>query len=313
MNCQPTESSGMPGKGANPQEQVPCPKCGKKVQQQYLRKHERSQHQGVRQRRHACPYCTAEICKTYFTFQDWKNHLHATHGQCLEDDDPLDQEEYAAGFKLDQWERFHDIKGDETDRAYLRIATLRKHYGRYKGQVQGEPPGPPSSIRLLHIKGTTPDREVTPTESEWAGSEQEGSGQEEGEITQTEGDEPGSFTQMRSKDSDSGSDDATTGRDSWRSARDRETVVLSTPLGVGVNAGRTEEEALRSDRGWSRRRRIVGTGRRSPDPAAGRGSRRAAGPSTPPHRPPPLSVSPRRSPRLTKSAGLTEPAPYHQK
>ena len=34
----------------------------------------------------------------------------------------------------------------------------------------------------------------------------------------------------------------------------------------------------------------------------GRGSRRAAGPSTPPHRPPPVSVSPRRSPRLTKSA-----------
>ena len=147
--------------------------------------------------------------------QDWKNHLHATHGQCLEDDDPLDQEEYAAGFKLDRWERFHDIKGDETDRAYLRIATLRKHYGRYQGQVQGKPRGPPSTIRLPHIKGTTTDRDVTPTESEWAGSEQEGSGQEEGEITQTEGDEPGSFTQMRSKDSDSGSDDATTGRDSW--------------------------------------------------------------------------------------------------
>ena len=132
-------------------------------------------------------------------------------------------------FKLDRRERFHDIKGDETDRAYLRIATLRKHYDRYQGQVQGEPPGPPSTIRLPHIKGTTPDRDVTPTESELAGSKQEGSGQEEGEITQTEGDEPGSFTQMRSKDSDSGSDDATTGRDSWRSARDRETVVLSTP------------------------------------------------------------------------------------
>ena len=57
-----------------------------------------------------------------------------------------------------------------------------------------------------------------PTESERVGSEQEGSGQEEGEITQTEGDEPGSFTQMRSKDSDSGSDDTTTGQDSWRSA-----------------------------------------------------------------------------------------------
>ena len=127
----------------------------------------------------------------------------------MEDNDPLDQEEYAAGFKLDRWERFHHIKGDETDRAYLRIVTLRKHYGRYQGHVRGEPPGPPSTIHLPHIKGTTPNRDVTPTESEFAGSEQEGSGQEEGEITQTEGDEPRSFTQMRSKDSDSGSDDTT--------------------------------------------------------------------------------------------------------
>ena len=230
----------MSGKGANPQEQVPCPQCGKKVQRRYLRKHERSQHEGVRPRRHACPICTAGICKTYSTYQDWKNHLHATHGQCMEDDDPLDQEEYAAGFKLDRWERFHHIKGDETDRAYLQIATLRKHYGRYQGQVWGEPPGPLSTIRLPHIKGTTPDRDVTPTESEFAGSEQKGSGQEEGEVTQTEGDEPGSFTQMRSKDSDSGSDDTTTGRDSWRSARDQETVVLSTPRPRGRGKRRPE-------------------------------------------------------------------------
>ena len=34
----------------------------------------------------------------------------------------------------------------------------------------------------------------------------------------------------------------------------------------------------------------------------GRGGKRAAGPSTLPHRPPPPSISPRRSPRLTKSA-----------
>ena len=286
----------MSGKGANPQEQVPCPKCGKKVQRRYLRKHERSQHQGVRRRRHACPYCTAEICKTYSTFQDWKNHLQATHGQCLEDDDPLDQEEYAAGFELDRWDRFHHIKGDETDRAYLRIATLRKHYGRYQGQVQGERPGPPSTIRLPHIKGTTPDRDVTPTESEWAGREQEGSGQEEGEveqerehtrsteegeITQTEGDEPRSFTQMRSKDSDSGSDETTTGRDSWRSARDRETVVLSTPRPRGRGKRRPDRgggaakrplmESSSSDRrDGSEESRSGGTRDRP-----GRGSRRA--------------------------------------
>ena len=133
---------------------------------------------------------------------------------------------------------------------------------------------------LPHIKGTTPDRDVTPTESEFAGSEQEGSGQEEGEITQTEGDEPGSFTQMRSKDSDSGSDDTTAGRDSWRSARGQETPR------VGVNAGRSEEEALRSDHGWSRRCLIVGTGRRSPDPAAPGTDQggAASGPLDPVHR-----------------------------
>ena len=300
------ESSGMSGKGANPQEKVPCPKCGKRVQRRYLRKHERSVHQGVRRRRHVCPYCSAETCKTYSTFQDWKNHLHATHEQCLEHDDP--REEYAAGFKLDRWERFHGIEGDETDRAYLQIATLRKHYGRYQGQVLGEPPGPPSTIRLPHIKGTTPDRDVTPTESERAGSEQEGSGQEEGEITQTEGEKPGLFTQMRSKDSDSGSYDTTMGRDSWRSARDRDTVVLSTPRprgrgkrrpnrGGGI-AKRPRMESESSDRrDQSEESRSGGTRDRP-----GRGSRRAAGPSTPLHRPPPPSVSPCRSPRLTKSA-----------
>ena len=48
-----------------------------------------------------CPFCKPGVRKTYSTFQDWKNHLHTTHDQCLEDDDPLDREEYAAGFKLD--------------------------------------------------------------------------------------------------------------------------------------------------------------------------------------------------------------------
>ena len=117
-NCQPAESSGMTGKGANQQEQVPCPKCGKHVQRRNLKKHQRSQHDGVRRRRHACPFCKPGVHKTYSTFQDWKNHLHTTHDQCLEDDDPLDREEYAAGFKLDRWERFHHIEGDETNRAF---------------------------------------------------------------------------------------------------------------------------------------------------------------------------------------------------
>ena len=310
-NCQPAsqpETSRMSGKGANPQEKILCPKCGSRVQRQNLRKHDRSMHQGVRRRRQVCPYCSAEKCKTYSTFQDWKNHLHDTHEQCLEYDDPLKREEYAPGFKLDRWERFHDIEGDETDRAYLRIATLGKHYGQYQGQEEGEPPGPPSTIRLPHTKGTTPDRDVTPTESERAGSEQGGSGQEEGEISQTEGDEPGSYTRMRSKDSDSGSDDTTTGRDSWRSARGKETVVLTTPhprgrgkrradRGGGIAKRPRMESSLSERRDESEESRSGGTMDRP-----GRGGKRAAGPSTPPRRPPPSSISPRRSLRLTTSA-----------
>ena len=199
-------------------------------------------------------------------------------------------------------------KGTRRDRAYLRIATLRKHYGRYRGKVQGEPPGPPSTISIPHTKGTTPDREVEPTELEFAGSEQEGSDQEEGEITQTEGDEPGAFTQMRSRGSDSGSDDTTTGRESWRSARGQELVVLSTPRPRGRGKRRPERgegtakrprmESSSSDRRDGSEESRSGGGRDRP----GRCSQRAAGPSTPPRRPIPASVIPRRSPRLTKSA-----------
>ena len=307
-NCQPAESSGMTGKGANQQEQVPCPQCGKRVQRRNLRKHERSQHDGVRRRRHACPFCLPEVHKTYSTFQDWKNHLHTTHDQCLEDDDPLDREEYAAGFKLDRWERFHHIEGDENDRAYQRIATLRKHYGPYQGGVKGEPPGAPSTIRIPHTKGTTPDREVVPAESEFAGSDQDGSDQEEGEITQTEGEGSGTFTQMRPRDSDSGSDETTPGRESWRSARGQELVVLSTPRPRGRGKRRPERregaakrprvESSSSDRRDGSEESRSGGGRDRP----GRCSQRAARPSTPPRRPIPASVSPRRSPRLTKSA-----------
>ena len=296
-NCQPAESSGMTGKGANQQEQVPCPQCGKGVQRRNLKKHQRSQHDGVRRRRHACPFCKQDVCKTYSTFQDWKNHLHTAHDQCVEDDDPLDREEYAAGFK-----------GDETDRAYQRIATLRKHYGQYRGKVKGEPPGTPSTIRIPYTKGTTPDREVVPAESEFAGSEQEGSDQEEGEITQTEGEGSGTFTQMRPRDSDSGSDETTPGRESWRSARGQELVVLSTPRPRGRGKRRPERregaakrprvESSSSDWRDGSEESRSGGGRDRP----GRCSQRAAGPSTPPRRPIPASVSPRRSPRLTKSA-----------
>ena len=44
---------------------------------------------GVGQNGHVCPYCSAEKCRTYCTFLDWRNHLLDTHEHCLEDDDPL--------------------------------------------------------------------------------------------------------------------------------------------------------------------------------------------------------------------------------
>ena len=149
------EASRMSGKGANQKEQVPCPKCGNRVQRRYMRKHDRNRHQGARRRRHTCPYCSAEKAKTYSTFLDWRNHLQDTHEHCLEDDDPLQREEYAAEFKLDRWGWFHDLEGNDTDWAYQRVVTLRKHYGQYQGPGEGKPPGPPSTIRLPHTKGTT--------------------------------------------------------------------------------------------------------------------------------------------------------------
>ena len=81
----------MSGKEAN-QEQIPCPKCGNRVQRRYMRKHDRNMHQGARRLRHACPYCSAEKAKTYSTFLDWRNHLQDTHEHCLEDDDSLQRE-----------------------------------------------------------------------------------------------------------------------------------------------------------------------------------------------------------------------------
>ena len=100
----------------------------------------------------------------------------------------------------------------------------------------------------------------------------------------------------------------TAGRESWRSARGQELVVLSTPRPRGRGKRRPERgegaakrprmESSSSDRRDGSEESRSGGGRDRP----GRCSQRAAGPSTPPRRPPPTSVSPRRSPRLTKSA-----------
>ena len=118
--------------------------------------------------------------------------------------------------------------------------TLQKHFGWYQGPGEGEPQGPPSTIRLPHTKGTTPDRDTTLTESELAGSERRESGQQEGEVTQGEGDDLGSFTQMKPRDTDTESEDTTPGRDSWRSARGRDAVLVTTPRTRGRGKRRME-------------------------------------------------------------------------
>ena len=251
------------------------------------------------------------MARTYSTFLDWKNHLSGTHGHCIEAEDPLWGEEYATGFKLDQWGRFHELDGSETDRAYQRVRTLRKQYGRYQGPGEGQPPGPPSTIRLPHTKGTTPDKDITPTELELAGSERGESGPEEGKVQQEEGDDPGSFTQMRSRDTDTESEDTTPGREFWRSARGRETLLLTTPRTRGRGKRRMDRGGGAAKRprmessSLDRRDKSEQSRSGSTQDRPGRGGRQAARPMTPPHRPPPPSTSPRRSPHLSQpgSAG----------
>ena len=102
-------------------------------------------------------------------------------------------------------------------------------------------------------------------------------------------------------------DDTTTGRDSWRSARGKETVVLTTPRPRGRGKRRIESgggiaKRPRMESSSSERRDESEESRSGTRDRPGRGGRRVARPSTPPHRPPPPSISPRRSPRLTTSA-----------
>ena len=122
--------------------------------------------------------------------------------------------------------------------------------------------------------------------------------------------------QMKSRDSDSGdSEDTTPGRDSWRSARGRETVMLTTPRPRGRGKCRMERgggitkrprmESLSSERRDELEESRSGGARDRP----GRGSRRAARPMTPLHRPPPPSISPRTAHPTECDPGFTEHAP----
>ena len=78
------EASRMSGKGAQSKEQVPC-----------IRGHD-AEDTSAR---------TARLKKPKHIPPFWigGTHLSDTHEHCMEDDDPLQREEYAAGFKLDRW------------------------------------------------------------------------------------------------------------------------------------------------------------------------------------------------------------------
>ena len=192
----------------------------------------------------------------------------ANRTNCQQDSQPLPKdlllrEDYAAGFKLDQWGRFHELDGSETDQAYERVWILQK---RYQGQGEGQPMGPPSTIRLPDTKGTMPDKDTTLTESELAGCERGESGPEEGEVQQEEGDDPGSFTKIQSRETDTESEDTTSGRESWMSARGREKVLPTTPWPQGRGK-------CPMDRGGGAAKRPRTQSRPSPGPAVPRSNR----------------------------------------
>ena len=102
--------------------------------------------------------------------------------------------EYAAGFKLDRWQRVHELEGSAVDPLYQQIAELREDYGLYQGRVEGQPPGPPSTIWLPHIKGEMPDKDLTPMGSEQAESECGGIDLEESREGAEEAEVPGPET-----------------------------------------------------------------------------------------------------------------------
>ena len=295
-------------------EQVPCPKCGSRVQQQYMRKHDKNMHQGGRRRIHVCPYCSAtrlpgleespvgqtsplhgggagrERVRFLTTprpqgqgerridrgggaakrprmesSSGWsprqqgrvggvqvRQYPGATGARwpagCPTHDAPRRPPPPSTSPRRSPWlsrpgltndfrrlplSAKSELDGRKTNRAYERVRTLRKQYGQYKGQGEGQPSGLPSTIRLPHTKGTTPDKDTIPTALEPAESEHGESGPEEGEVQQEEGDDPGSFTKIWSRETDTESEDTTPGWESWRSTRGRETVLLTTPRPQG--------------------------------------------------------------------------------
>ena len=163
-----------------------------------------------------CQFCTN---KRYSTFHDWRNHVRG-HKTCLKGgwDDPILLQGYAAGLMLDKWFRFHEITWDEDNATYQRVVQLSRAYGSYQKEEKDViednpvPPAKPSLIHLPHTKGSTPDREKPPTESELAESDYGfDESEEEGEV-RDEGDGDG-FTGLWSQRSNSESETEYRGRE----------------------------------------------------------------------------------------------------
>ena len=177
---------------------------------------------------------------------------------------------------------------------------IREWYGRYQGQVEGQPPGPPSRICLPHIKGSTPDKDTTPTESELTGSEHGGSDLEESREALEEGEVQEDYTGIQSRKTDTD--------DRLREAP--EAAVPSTPRPRGQGKRRADRgrgstkkprlESSSSDR-WEESEGSTSTSG-STQGRLGRGGQRADRPRTPPPRPLPQGASPLRSPQLYRPA-----------
>ena len=178
----------------NPKEKIPSPNCGNRVHRDGKRCHDRSMH-GEQKETHTCVRVllqrdAEDVLYLRRLEKAYQGHVPNLSGRG--DKDPFFVEEYAAGFKLDGWYRFHGITEDELDQSFLRLSRLRHDYGPYQGKREDtgtSAPDPPPTIRLPHSKGAMPDRHQTPTGSELAdreigGTDWEGTGEEleEGEV-----------------------------------------------------------------------------------------------------------------------------------
>ena len=229
---------------------------------------------------------------------------------CLRECDPLMEVEYAAGFKFDRWQGVHKLEGSAADPSYQQIAKLREDYGLYQGRVEGQTPGLPSMLRQPHIKGETPDKDLTPTESEQAESERGGTDLEESREGAEEGEVPGqeAFTGIRPRSLDTDSK-------SWRDARSQEAhegAELAVPRSLGQ--GKLKAERGRGSQGAAKQPWVESSSSELRDESEGSTSRSGSArghhcrggyhtdrPRTPPQRPRPRGVSPRRSPRLHRA------------